>query len=392
MKKNASAALALSASIAAAFGTALASASASAGDVTLYGTIDTSMLYTYEKATGEDSAHSFGLASGFNTASIFGLEGSEEIGSATVSFRLENSFNSDDGTFAGDETGSGSTRLFDKEAQVTVEGAWGAVSLGRMGTFTAGEGTYDLFLATADAMDGGYGDHVGAGYWAASGGIYDNTVTYKSPTFSGVTLYAQYSFGTDADDAEHSRSKNRYAALAATFEEGNLAAALVVDTLMKNRTNDYGYAKDMDDAISVSLGGSYDFGIAKPFIGLQYGKHQNGFGGFDATEDYAGGNFDGWVGHLGAVIPAFGGELQLSAYYADADGYVVDGATGKDAAPKTDIKTWGVAAMQSYELSKRTMIYAGAGYMKRKLEESGAAGEDETLKGIQAGLGLVHSF
>lgn len=384
MMKKSSAALAV---------IAVLSTAAAAGEVALYGTIDTSLLYTHEKVSGAESKNHFGMASGFNTASVFGLEGTEQIGSGAVSFRLENSFNSDDGAFAGDDTKSGSKRLFDKEAQLTVSGAWGALSFGRMGTFTAGEGTYDLFLANADAMDGGYGDYVGAGYWAASGGIYDNTVTYRSPEFGGVTFYAQYSFGTDSDDARRSRSKNRYAAAAATFSSGNLSTVLVVDTLMKSRANDAGYAKDLDDAVSVSLGGSYDFGALKPFIAVQYGKHQNGFGAFDASEDHAAGNFDGWVGHVGAAIPAFGGELQLSVYYVDADGHVVSGATGKDDGAKIDIKTWGAAAMQTYELSKRTSLYGGVGYMKRELE-SGEAGErkSEASKGFQAGFGMIHRF
>ena len=45
-----------------------------------------------------------------------------------------------------------------------------------MGALTAGEGTYDIFMANGDAMDGGYADYIGAGYWMDRG-IYDNMLT-----------------------------------------------------------------------------------------------------------------------------------------------------------------------------------------------------------------------
>ena len=159
-----------------------AAGTAAAADVTLYGTVDTGFVYTHEKLTGEESDNRFEMASGFNTSSVFGLKGNEEIGDMTVSFVLENSFNSDDGSL------SEENRLFDKEAQVSVAGRFGTLSMGRMGALTAGDGTYDIFMAGADSMDGGYGDYVGTGYWLDRG-IYDNMVTYQSPEFGGFTAF-----------------------------------------------------------------------------------------------------------------------------------------------------------------------------------------------------------
>ena len=65
-----------------------AAGTAAAADVTLYGTVDTGFVYTHEKLTGEESDNRFEIASGFNTSSVFGLKGNEEIGDMTVSFVL----------------------------------------------------------------------------------------------------------------------------------------------------------------------------------------------------------------------------------------------------------------------------------------------------------------
>lgn len=188
--------------------------SAQAASVEVYGTVDTGLLYTHESRDLKDnnekiheSADNWGVASGTNTASVIGIRGMENISDdLSVGFVLENSFNSDDGSFAEENT------LFDKEAQLFVTSSFGTVSLGRMGALTAGEGTYDIFMVNGDAMDGGYADYIGAGYWMDRG-IYDNMISFQSPEFAGITAFAQYSFGTSGDDMVPSRDKERYAAL-----------------------------------------------------------------------------------------------------------------------------------------------------------------------------------
>ena len=360
-----------------------AAGTAAAADVTLYGTVDTGFVYTHEKLTGEESDNRFEMASGFNTSSVFGLKGNEEIGDMTVSFVLENSFNSDDGSL------SEENRLFDKEAQVSVAGRFGTLSMGRMGALTAGDGTYDIFMAGADSMDGGYGDYVGTGYWLDRG-IYDNMVTYQSPEFGGFTAFAQYSFGTESNDAEHSRNKNRYAAVGATLSAGNFNAVLVVDTVLANRS--FGdkaadYAKDRDDAMAVSFGMNYDFGFVQPFFGAQYGKHENVLAGSNA-DDYTYGDLDGYALHLGAIVPSSLGETQVSLFWADGDGDLYKSVG--DTPTKNDVSVWGIALFHNYELSNRTSLYVGMGYSDQETKPQG--GDKVETKAYQCGLGLVHSF
>lgn len=376
--------------------------SAQAASVEVYGTVDTGLLYTHESSDSKvnneknhESADNWGVASGTNTASVIGIRGTENISDdLSVGFVLENSFNSDDGSFAEENT------LFDKEAQLFVTSSFGTVSLGRMGALTAGEGTYDIFMVNGDAMDGGYADYIGAGYWMDRG-IYDNMISFQSPEFAGITAFAQYSFGTSGDDMVPSRDKERYAALGATFSAGNFSAVAVVDTVMKNRQTVTGYDKAIDDAMAFSIGANYDMGFMKPFIGFQYGQHEQMIGGVpvvetDETESYVG-DLDGYAVAVGSAFPIWGGELQVSVYYADGDGkaysYYQDETTPE--VSKMNVKRYGVALFHNYELSKRTSLYAGIGYDYQEYDESdvnSSEKEHSEQDSVQVGVGLVHNF
>ena len=377
--------------------------SAQAASVEVYGTVDTGLLYTHESSDSKvnneknhESADNWGVASGTNTASVIGIRGMENISDdLSVGFVLENSFNSDDGSFAEENT------LFDKEAQLFVTSSFGTVSLGRMGALTAGEGTYDIFMVNGDAMDGGYADYIGAGYWMDRG-IYDNMISFQSPEFAGITAFAQYSFGTSGDDMVPSRDKERYAALGATFSAGNFSAVAVVDTMMKNRQTVTGYDKAIDDAMAFSIGANYDMGFMKPFIGFQYGQHEQMIGGVpvvetDETESYVG-DLDGYAVAVGSAFPIWGGELQVSVYYADGDGKAYGYDQDETQSPevsKMNVKRYGVALFHNYELSKRTSLYAGIGYDYQEYDESYVnSSEKEHFEqdSVQVGVGLVHNF
>lgn len=374
--------------------------SAQAASVEVYGTVDTGLLYTHESWDSKDnngktheSADNWGVASGTNTASVIGIRGTENISDdLSVGFVLENSFNSDDGSFAEENT------LFDKEAQLFVTSSFGTVSLGRMGALTAGEGTYDIFMVNGDAMDGGYADYIGAGYWMDRG-IYDNMISFQSPEFAGITAFAQYSFGTSGDDMVPSRDKERYAALGATFSAGNFSAVAVVDTVMKNRQTVTGYDKAIDDAMAFSIGANYDMGFMKPFIGFQYGQHEQMIGGVswfetDETESYVG-DLDGYAVAVGSAFPIWGGELQVSVYYADGDGKAYSYYQDETEVSKMNVKRYGVALFHNYELSKRTSLYAGIGYDYQEYDESNVNSsekEHSEQDSVQVGVGLVHNF
>lgn len=376
---------------------------AQAASVELYGTVDTGMLYTHESVDADVNGQNvlnedddrWGMESGIGTSSVIGVRGTEDItDSLSVSFVLEHSFASDSGASDDD------SHFFDKESQVSISGTVGTLSMGRMGALTAGEGTYDLFMVTGDAMDGGYVDYIGAGYWMGRG-IYDNTVTYQSPEFAGFTLYAQYSLGVEGDDSVPSRDKTRYGAIGLGYTAGNFSLAVVGDTILKNRNIGDAYRGDaIDDAMAISVGMNYDFGIAKPFIGFQYGKHEETIGGYDFSGGFelpetmgTYGDFDGYALAIGSAFPVLGGELQVSVYYADGDGTLYGFEGTQSYSVQADVTRYGVGVFHNYELSKRTSLYGAVGYDHQEVDYTyGTDKANVERDGVQVGIGITHNF
>ena len=93
--------------------------SALAADVTLYGVIDTGLVFQHADADmqGVDTVDTFQMKSGVTAGSRFGLKGTEDLGNGLkIGFVLENGFSSDTGSFTQDN------RLFGREAQLNLSG------------------------------------------------------------------------------------------------------------------------------------------------------------------------------------------------------------------------------------------------------------------------------
>ena len=366
--------------------------SAMAASVELYGLVDTGLAYTNTSfgglATAGKDTDSFAMKTGINAASRFGFKGVEELGDGySVEFQLENGFDSDTGKLHTDKT------LFDREARLSLNTPYGMVSFGRMGSLTSGAGTYDVFQATGDAMDGGYLDNMASNVWFARG-RYDNMMTFATPDFNGLKGYVQYSFNIEGQEATGTRDNDRYVAAGATYTYGPLSLALVYDSVMYNHWQDgvRSSTADLDDSQTVSFGVNYDFGVAKAFFGAQYGKNEVvdvlGTAGNILSDPDADATlpFDGYNLHIGATAPVFGGELQVSAFYGDYE-YTEDDHITAD--------KYGVAAMYLYPVSKRTTVYAGAGWSQFNIKVDGFEGlEDQAgrQKGVDVAFGLTHRF
>lgn len=368
---------------------------ASAADVTLYGIVDTGLLYTWQDTKAGftnldpvDSESQLQMASGMNYGSRFGLKGSEDLGNGmTVSFVLENGFSSDSGALGYDG------RLFGRESSVSLSGGFGKVSFGRMGGVASSAGSYDIVYATADAFDGGDNNVLGLAISAR----YDNMVTYQTPVFAGVQATAQYSFKNDAvndtDGEEGKSSTDRFGALAVT---GNFGALNLVGAWeMQIRNNESAVTKD---GHTFYVGGNYDCGFAKTFVMAQYFKNAAAFGNYDLTDaktfvgNLTSEGFDGFGLHVGTQFPAMGGNMTVGLYYVDATANNTswDGA----AADSYDIDTtyYGVAGRYEYSLSKRTSVYTGAGYYQLKADSPVAGADDAKDQLVQAYVGLTHKF
>lgn len=357
---------------------------ANASSVILYGVVDEALVFTHEKfdVTGEEGTktNTFGLESGLNAPSRFGLRGVEDLGNGLqVSFVAENSFSADDGSL-------GMGRLFGRELSATVSGDFGRVSLGRMGGVGSSAGSYDLVYAYGDAFDGGDNNIFGL----AASSRYDNMVTYQTPDFAGVKATVQYSFNEDSvkeTAREGSSAVNRYSSAALTGDFGALQTVLAYEF---QNYKSFG-ADEHDDGQIVYLGGNYDCGFAKTFVMGQYFKgikagqltaiteaDANLIDKAGNTESAADG-VKGYGVHLGTIVPVAGGDLTVAAYFTD---FTVEFDNGEDG----DAKSYAFGAKYEYYLSKRTSVYTGAGFAQVKYDDEGS---DKTT---QAYLGLTHRF
>ncbi len=356
---------------------------ASAADVTLFGVVDTGLIYTHQTFGDAEPAHvnKFAMESGVSSASRFGLKGTEELGNGLkVGFKLENGFQSDSGALKSEK------RIFDREASVSVYSDFGTLSMGRMGGVGSGAGTYDLVLATADAFDGGDNNVFGF----ATSDRYDNMVTYQTPKFAGLQATVQYSFNEDSVEEtarEGSSAVNRYSSAALTGDFGALQTVLAYEF---QNYKSFGAAAEHDDGQIVYLGGNYDCGFAKTFVMGQYFKGIKAGQLTAITEDdadlfdtansngYSADGVKGYGLHLGTIVPVAGGDLTVAAYFTD---FSVEYATGDK-----DAKSYAFGAKYEYYLSKRTSVYTGAGFAQVKYDDEGS---DKTT---QAYLGLTHRF
>ncbi len=362
-----------------------ASSSALAADFTLYGKVDVGFGYSNVDSNLNGTNETFKLDSGNNSGSRFGFKGTEDLGNGyAVSILLENGFSADTGVLGQD------SRLFGREARLSLEAPFGTVSFGRMGSLTSGAGTYDLFQLYGDSHDGGWSYNLGVGNWADRG-RYDNMITYASPKFAGLQGFAQYSFGTDAvnkydDNVSNARDTQRYYAVGMTYDNGPLSAGLFYDSVLRK---DVKHLPNPDDARSISLALAYDLEVVKLTFGAQYGWDESiNFFTSDFTQIVNGKKIssqvaDGYRLHLGATVPMSVGTVKAGLYYGDVE-------TKYGQGDETDGKNLNLVLTHEYPWSKRTHSYVGIGYKHATIKQASETIEKENS--VSAMLGLVHSF
>ena len=364
--------------------------SALAADVQLYGIVDTGLRYTHfdgdAAAAGYDAVDKFEMKSGQQSGSRFGFKGTEDLGNGlTVGFILENQFNSDDGSL------SESNHFFRREASLFLEGGFGKIAMGRIGSINNGVSSWAQFgMLSAFGTSWDYSAQMGT--WAVGAGIWDNMIAYQTPTFAGFTVYAQYGMGSNNNENES--SSDRYYALGAKYANGPLNLYLAVDSINYQTADLTGVnADDIDDSLTVTFGGNYDFEVVKLFAGAQYydeAKISTAFGLLDSADynatTYAG-KFKGWSLGVSASIPAAGGQVLVGAGYMDAEA-----ADSQKAAKDDELTRWVVSAGYDYPLSKRTNVYGILTYAQDSLDYTETTAKDQDPTVFAAMIGLRHKF
>lgn len=378
-------------------GAALAglSVTASAADVQVYGLIDTSLSYVHSDADrpGIDATDSLTMENNKEFGSRFGIKGSEDLGNGyKVAFVLESGFKSDEGTFDQKD------KFFGRESHVDLHGPWGKLAFGLMPVYGSTLGADGLFRAI-DPLFANYTVAFGSGHVTASSWTrVDNAVSYVTPTFSGFTGYAMYSFknNSSAGGVEgHGGESDRYAALAARYMQGPLELVLVGDTTMYG-TNRNGKANaSKDDGWTVTAGGNYTLENGMKFLAFTqfFGDMElntsirGGVGAqgiLDITKaagygDTGYGFVDGFGVGLGIHVPAGNGVLKGALAYRDMDNR-----------QNVDFTRWVASAGYDYPLSKRTAVYVMGGYSQEKVEIQN--GDSAKPSGYELTSGIVHRF
>ena len=355
--------------------------SALAADVTIYGRVDTGLqVNDYETTLNGkvvDEGTDWAMKSGLSTTSRIGIKGSEQISEdLTVGFVLEKKMLTD--------TGAEDAAGFDRESLLFAKTNYGTFYAGKVGSMWSDGGATNFWAGNYVAFGTGAGGDmaVGSGFMVSQGRVV-NRLSYVSPEFAGFKAYAEYSFGADGD--ENTSGADRPAALGLNYANGAFGAGMVVT--YKNEASWVADAvEEQEDEYTINLGTSYDFGVAKVMLAGQYYKNADNVGLFSGEDDWdllEKNGFDELEGYsvtLGANVPAWGGSWTFGLAYGD----------GEDkSGSNVEFKGYNAAAMYYYPLSKRTKVYAGAGYLKMEAEDGIDKLETESTKAV---IGMAHYF
>ncbi len=367
--------------------------SAFAANVDVYGRIDTGLSYVHYDETGlSDAKDTLSLDSGMSSSNRWGLKGSEDLGNGyQVGFVLESGFDADTGAL-------GAGGIFAREATLRVSGPFGSIYAGRMGRIGSDAGSVGFYAGSVSPFGSGWGKM--PGHFAVTANYdsrYNNALAYVSPKVGPVTVYAQYTMG---NATENESGDDRLFSLGAQADFGALQVLGLVEYLNKKSVVGTTVYDDSqyDDSYTINLGGSYDFSVAKVFLAGQYFKAAPNYAGMKANyaEDPRVLNkewrwsFDGFGVNVGATAPIGAGEFLVSAGYGKGD---VNYDT-KDA--KISADAYIIQVGYTYPFSKRTNLYAGAGYMQTSMEDgitnTDGTTSDKDFKTTQVMFGLLHKF
>ena len=335
--------------------------------VTLYGVADAAVTHV----NGDDNWT--GLDSGANKTSRLGFRGTEDLGGGLkANFVLEGGFNLDNGDgasgFAGSKAGDGFQ--FKRRSTVGLAGSFGEVRLGRELTAAYNAtARYDVFGSVGLGQsrlwaDGGVVDANANASAVTTNQRISNALTYVSPDFSGFKVGLNYGFG----ETTTGNSDSGYLGAGLMYDNGPLSLGLGLERL-NNGVNSVA-TSDID---AWSLGGSYDFGVAKLLAGYR-----------ESTVDLAAVENKRTGYYVAATAPVGAGTVRVSYNRYENE---LGNVTGK-----ADQFAIGYV----YGLSKRTSVYGTYAYLKNKnganLYTLGSGGlkTNGSQQGVQ--VGVSHSF
>ncbi|MGF6854393.1 porin [Paraburkholderia sp. CI3] len=336
---------------------AMGSTAYAQSSVTLYGVVDSGLLYQSTAAASfSPAAKNLGAVYRFKDggvySSIWGMKGSEDIGGGYhVNFKLQGAFDSGTGKPGLADT-AGATAIFNQVATVGVSGPFGSVNAGRQIVPMA------YAMAETDVRSAQYfgsiltawiGMNTAAGWPGTStngpiGALYDsNAIVYESPKFYGVSGLLEYapggvagSFQGGTRESAVLKYSNYGLNLSAVYYVGhdtNPGATTVATGLLNNR---YWYLGAKYTTLNgISMSASYSNG-ANPATK-------------NAANPFGGTSLDLYSGGLGYQVSS-AVKLTSGVYY------LRDRNNSKN-------KSLVVAGGAEYSLSKTSLVYSQVGWV-----------------------------
>ena len=380
--------------LAAALLAGFAGAASAQSSVTLYGVIDLGLNYqTIDPgralANGK-TASQFGMASGQQSGSRWGLKGVEDLGNGLkANFVYESAVTANTGAMTN----------FIRQSTVGLNSSsWGSIDLGRRSAPSSAA------FSGIDVWGAGFGTAttttvIGTNFYRLS-----NMVMYSTPNVSGFSANIGYSFDTGLSIAGTPTGtgtianfgtgyKSRATSVGLRYANGPILAAGTFDSFQAPGVKQgYSSANGGQKAKNVnmwSVGGTYNLKVVK--IHAAYSQSIDGVlnntstinsvsTGGDTNSSSAltfrpGARTNSWMAGLSAPVGA-SGTLLFSVQQKLPGGNLTELATDNET---------GASIGYTYSLSKRTNIYAYYSYL-----DNAAMIKDATVQTI--GLGVRHLF
>ncbi|WP_129563157.1 porin [Paraburkholderia dokdonensis] len=362
--------LVAAAALAAFAGTAHAQSS-----VTLYGALDSGLLYQSTGAAlaagpfvpnpkvNGNAGHLFQLKDGGIYSSIFGMKGSEDLGGGyAANFKLQGAFNSSTGQSGKSDTPTGSS-VFTQVTTVGVSGKFGKIDFGRqfapmayaMAETDVRNAQYFGSVLTAWLTMNTVTGWTGSNTNAQIGALYDdNAIVYNSPSFYGFSTALEYAPGGVAG---HFQGGTRESAVLKYSGFGLNADAVYYNG---HDANPYSYATPNGAPATgrnnnrfVYFGGKYTWHGLSVSGSFSNGRNPSAPNGDPNPLHFTpSGDLDMWTAGLGyRFTPAF--DVTSGVYYL------------KDNKHNQNQSTAYVIGAD-YDLSSRTRVYAQAGYVSNR--------------------------
>lgn len=349
-------------------GVAAANCAMAQSQVIIYGIVDSGLVYTTNSNAAGDSIVKVPGLTG-SVPSRLGFRGTEDLGGGLQAlFVLESGLNLDTGTM-----GQGN-RLFGRQANVGLKGAFGTLTLGRQINMTM------LSMIKSDVMGPNLFSMSSIDSYIPNARS-DNAIGYLG-NVSDFTVGATYSFGRDASAAGGPSATNCGGEVA-----GNSKACRQVTALL-------GY-----DNKAWGVTASYD---------IMYGNTGAAAGLTTSESSDRRGTLNGYA-MIGAVKIGAGvmarkkvaatpvNNLKSDLYYVGASYHLMPGLQLDGEVAWHDVKGSANDSMLTvlrltYNLSKRTAVYSSLGHMKNSgaaaiaLDAGGTVGVGMNQSGISVGV------